>query len=78
MEERSSNPEDPPVVYTTDEVARILRVTPRTIQRLTAAGLLPHRQVGIGTGARGARYLPEDVRQYLETSRRVDRPAPHA
>jgi len=60
-----------PALLSAAEVARILGVSRRTVERATSMGLMPHRAVG--TGQRGARYTDEDVRVYLERVRREGR-----
>ena len=64
-----------PVVMTAAEVAKVLKVSTRQVERLTAEGLLPHRRLGTGTGARHARYTLDDITEFLETARAVGRGA---
>jgi excisionase family DNA binding protein len=66
--------EDPPILtlLTEKQVAKAFSVAPRTIRRLSAAGKLPVIRVG----DRLARYRPEDVRAFLESSVHTGRPVP--
>lgn len=59
------------VLLTAADVATVLGVSRRTVERATSDGLLPHR--AIGTGTRCARYTHEDVRVYLDRVRREGR-----
>jgi excisionase family DNA binding protein len=58
-----------PVIYTADDVAHLLQVSKRTVERATTAGVLPHRQTGVGIRCR--RYTPADIEAYLGTQYRV-------
>jgi len=51
-------------LLTTDEVAAIFRVNPRTVERWTSDGRL-HR---VELGARTVRYRAEDVAALIDTS----------
>lgn len=50
-----------PVVLTAEQVAQVLQVSLRTVQRLTASGDLPHRKIG----DRAVRYTVADIDTYL-------------
>ena len=50
-----------PVVLTAEQVAQVLQVSLRTVQRLTASGALPHRTIG----ERAVRYMVADLEAYL-------------
>lgn len=52
------------------EVADLLGVSRRTVERATVAGVLPHRRIG---GERSARYTLEDINDYVNAIRRVGR-----
>lgn len=47
-------------LVTTEELANYLGVSVRTVQRLTAAGSLPHYKVG-----RSVRYRSTDIERWL-------------
>lgn len=55
------------------EVADLLGVSRRTVERATIAGVLPHRRIG---GERSARYTLEDINDYVNAIRRVGRNKP--
>jgi excisionase family DNA binding protein len=51
-------------VYLTDEAAKILKVTPRTVLKLARTGRLPGSKIG-----RHWRFTEQDLTRFLETSR---------
>ena len=55
------------------EVANLLGVSRRTVERATVAGVLPHRRIG---GERSARYTIDDINDYVNAIRRVGRHRP--
>lgn len=59
------------VVLTAPQVALMLQVSLRTVQRLTASGSLPHRIIGNRT----VRYTIADIEDFLADSRRIRRDA---
>lgn len=60
-------------LYSAAEVAEMLNVSKRTVERATSEGVLPHR--ALGAGSRSARYTRNDVAVYLESIQRVGRAA---
>lgn len=62
-----------PVVYTAQQVAEILQVDVRTVQRLTSSGALPHR--ALAGQQRHARYTPDDIETFLSRQYRIGRGA---
>lgn len=56
-----------PQLLTLDEAATMLRVNRRVLRRAIAAGRL--RVVRLGEGSRSDRIHPDDLRQYVESSR---------
>ena len=58
-------------VFTAAQVAEVLQVSLRTVQRITASGALPHRVIG----ERTVRYTEADVKTYLDGAQ--GQPATH-
>jgi len=54
-------------VWTAPEVARVLKVKASTVRNLHRVGKLPGIMIG-----RHLRWLPEDVKRYLEGMQRSD------
>ena len=53
-----------PITYTAEQVAAMLNLSRRTIERATSDGLIPYRKTGTGRTSR--RYTREDINVYLE------------
>ena len=63
-EQKSSGSDERPHFYTARELARILRVTPSTIYRLSKCGRLPGFCIG-----RAIRFRTQDVEEFLHAAR---------
>lgn len=65
-----TGPTTPHRLMSAAEVAALLGVSRRTVERATVAGVLPHRRIG---GERSARYTLDDINEYVTTIRHVGR-----
>ena len=61
MEINATIPADAPLLWTAEQVAEQLGISPRTVWSLTAGGDLPVVRI-----RRCVRYRPEDVRAYRD------------
>ena len=59
-----------PIIYTAQQVAEVLQVGLRTVERLTASGELPCRRIG-----RLVRYTPDDIQALIASKEPAAKPA---